>query len=118
MHVRTWVILVSFVILQACSSKIAVMTLEQTIRNAAVAVQKGSNGASTKLQIAVAVTNGYRVSGRLPIAVVPIQISTSSSIVTKLKLEVDLTTFKSEKALSTDKSVFILDTATGALQSP
>lgn len=109
-------IVLSFIIIQGCASKIAVMTLEQTIQNAAEAAQKGANGASEKISIEVAVTNGYKAGATAPIPVVPIEVSASSSITTKLKIDVDLKTYSAPEALSPEKSVFILDTETGLLE--
>lgn len=109
-------ILLSFILIQGCTSKIAVMTLEQTIQNAAEAAQKGANGASTSISIEVAVTNGYKAGATAPIPVVPIEVSASSSITTKLKMDVDLTTYTAPAALTPTNSVFILDTETGILE--
>lgn len=116
MTMRTCLILIAFVALQACSSKIAVMTLEQTIRNAADAAKEGSNGASDKLSIEVAVTNGYKAETTIPIMVVPIEVSASNTVTTKLKMDVDLREYTPRKSISSDDGVYILDTATGILQ--
>jgi hypothetical protein len=113
---RSCLVLIVCIVLQACSSKVAVMTLEQTIQNAAEAAKKGSGGASKKLQIEVVVTNGYKAGGTVPIMVVPIDLSASSSVTTKLKLDVDLDAYVSRKAVSGENAVFMLDTATGVLE--
>ena len=115
---RLWICLVFIfcVGLQACSSKIAVMTLDQTIQNAAEAAKKGSGGASKKLQIEVVVTNGYEAGSTVPIMVVPIKLGASSAVTTKLKLDVDLDAYVSRKSVSAERTVFILDTATGMLE--
>jgi hypothetical protein len=116
MRTRIFLVLISCIALQACSSKIAVMTLEQTIENAAEAAKKGSGGASKKLQIEVVVTNGYEVGSTVPIMVVPIKLGASSAVTTKLKMDVDLDAYVSRKAVTGKNSVFILDTATGVLE--
>ena len=112
-------IFVSCLALQACTSKIAVVTLEQTIQNAAEAAKKGSGGASKKLQIEVVVTNGYEAGSTVPIMVVPIKVGASSTVTTKLKLDVDLEAYDADatrKSVSTGRSVFMLDTTTGVLE--
>ena len=119
MRLGICVIFVSCLALQACTSKIAVMTLEQTIQNAAEAAKKGSGGASKKLQIEVVVTNGYEAGSTVPIMVVPIKVGVSSAVTTKLKLDVDLDAYDADatrKSMSPGKSVFMLDTATGILE--
>lgn len=113
---RICLLLVLCMVLQACSSKIAVVTLEQAIQNAAEAAKKGSGGASKKLQIEVSVTNAYRAGGTVPIMVVPVALSASSSVTTKLKLEVDLEAYRSKKLDPAETGVFTLDTATGLLE--
>lgn len=116
MRVRIFLVLIFCIALQACSSKIAVMTLEQTIQNAAEAAKKGAGGASKKLQIEVVVTNGYEAGSTVPIMVVPVKLGASSSVTTKLKLEVDLDAYVSRKFVPAESTVFILDTSTGLLE--
>jgi hypothetical protein len=113
---RICLVFLSCIVLQACSSKIAVVTLEQTIQNAAQAAKKGSGGASKKLQIEVSVTNAYRAGGTVPIMVVPVALSASSSVTTKLKLEVDLDAYRAQKLDPAETKVFTLDTTTGLLE--
>ena len=116
MRVRICLVFVFCIVLQACSSKIAVTTLEQTIQNAAEAAKRGSGGASKKLQIEVVVTNGYEVGSTVPIMVVPVKVGASSAVTTKLKMEVDLDAYVSRKSPPGQSTVFILDTETGVLQ--
>ena len=101
-----------------CTGKIAVMTLESTITQAALAAKNATNGASDKLNIEVSVTTGYKAGGAVPIPVpvVPINVSASSSTTTKLKLEVDLNAFEPPADIKSGApQVFILDTNTGML---
>lgn len=116
MRLRIFLMIVSCLVMQACTSKIAVVTLEQTIENAARAAKKGSGGASKKLQIEVVVTNGYEAGSTVPIMVVPVKLGASSAVTTKLKMEVDLEAYASPKSVGAEKTVFILDTATGIME--
>lgn len=118
---RKYLFIFSFFIIQGCSGKIAVMTLEQTIRNAAEAAIDGSHGGIKTINIEVAVTNGYVAGATLPIPVVPINLSASSSVTTKLKMDVDLDCYDPPEPIqgwdsTHPQSVFILDTETGILE--
>lgn len=104
--------------LSGCTGKVAVMTLESTITQAALSAKRATNGASDTLNIEVGVTTGYRASAGVPIPVpvVPIDVSATSSTTTKLKLEVDLKEFVPPADIKSDvPQVFILDTNTGLL---
>ena len=104
-----------------CTSTVAVMTLESTITQAALAAQRATNGATKKLSIEVGVTTGYKASAAVPIPVpvVPIDVSAASTTTTKLKLDVDLKSFAPPDRLKgTEPDIFILDTKTGLLQRP
>jgi len=108
-------------LMSGCTSKVAVMTLESTITQAALAAQRATNGASNTLSIEVGVTTGYKASAAVPIPVpvVPIDVSASSTTTTKLKLNVDLKSFKPPDRLKgADPDIFVLDTKTGLLQKP
>jgi hypothetical protein len=104
--------------LLGCTSKVAVMTLESTITQAALSAKRATNGASDTLNIEVSVTTGYKAGAAVPIPVpvVPIDVSATSSTTTKLKLEVDLRDFKPPADIKSNaQQVFILDTNTGLL---
>jgi hypothetical protein len=115
---RYLVIFSIFLTMSGCTGKVAVMTLESTITQAAISAKRATNGASEKLNIEVSVTTGYRTGAAVPIPVpvVPIDVSASSSTTTKLKLEVDLKQYEPPAAVkSREPQIFILDTATGQL---
>lgn len=106
-------------LLSGCAGKVAVVTLESTIAQAAASAQKATNGASKKLSIEVSVTTGYRAGSAVPIPVpvVPIDVSASTSTTTKLKLDIDLEKFEAPaKSAGMEPEMFILDTRTGRLQ--
>lgn len=108
-------ILIVVVLTQGCSSKIAVMTLESTIQNAAEVAKTASRGASNKVKIEVSVTNGYQAGATVP--VVPITFGASSTVSTKLTMEIDLVKYSPPtSALPQKKDIFTLDTETGKLE--
>ena len=118
---RYLTILSVLLVMSGCTSKVAVMTLESTITQAALSAKNAVYGGSSKLNIEVSVTTGYRASAAVPIPVpvVPIDISASSSTTTKLKLEVDLDKFNPPAEIkSSEPQIFILDTTTGLLLPP
>ena len=105
-------------IMLGCTGRIAVMTLESTITQAALSAKNATNGASDNLNIEVSVTTGYKASaaGPIPVPVVPINVSASSSTTTKLKLVVDLNKFEPPVDIKgKGPQIFILDTSTGML---
>lgn len=105
--------------LTGCSQKVAVLTLDAVIRDAAEAAQRGAGDAATDFTIEVGVTNGYKGSATLPIPVVPIGVEATSSVATKLTLKLDLKKFKDDKnrlaPLAEPPRVMILDKSTGQL---
>ena len=109
----------AIVLLQGCTSTMAVRTLESTIRDAALVAQSATHGASNKLKIEVSVTNGFKAGGTLPIPVEPLDISKTSSTFTKLTLEVDLTKFNPAgfKSVRGESDIFIVDTKSGLLST-
>jgi hypothetical protein len=113
-------LIAAIVLLQGCTSTMAVRTLESTIRDAALVAKSATRGASDKLKIEVSVTNGFTAGGTLPIPVVPLDISKTSSTSTKLTLEVDLIKFNpvDDKSVHDESEIFILDTKTGLLSTP
>jgi hypothetical protein len=103
----------------SCAHKIAVVTLESTINQAATAAKKAAGNAAGKLTIEVSVVNGYKGSATLPVPVVPIGAETSLTQSTKLTLEINLNNFTIK---SDDKSnivatpaVYYLDKNSGLL---
>lgn len=115
-----YVLMVTMILLHGCASTMAVRTLEATIRDAAMAAQSATQGASQKIKIEVRVTNGFRAGGTLPVPVVPLAVSKTTSTATKLSLEVDLTKFNPRVVQSAEEEsdIFILDTKTGLLSTP
>lgn len=115
-----YVFVATLILLHGCASTMAVRTLESTIRDAAMAAQSATQGASQKIKIEVRVTNGFKAGGTLPVSVVPLAVSKTSSTFTKLTLEVDLTQFNpvAIKSAEDDNEIFILDTKTGRLYAP
>lgn len=113
-------LIAAIILLQGCTNTIAVRTLESTIRDAALAVQSATQGASDELKIEVRITNGFKAGGTLPIPVVPLNISKTSSTSTKLTLKIDLTKFNPArvKSVQGESDIFILDTRTGLLSTP
>lgn len=112
--------LLLLILLQGCASKIAVMTLESTIENAAIAAKKAANGASDKLTIEVGVTNGFKGSAAAPIPVVPVGIEASSETTTKLTLQIDLNTYMPPQVPPSSAGgkpkIYMLDTETGEME--
>jgi len=121
---RKLMVLLMIIVISGCSSKIAVRTLESTIRDAALAAQYAANGASPTLTIEVQTTQGFKAGATLPIPVVPIQASTSLTTATKLKLNINLSTYTPPSARNSayflpagsTKESFLLDTETGILE--
>jgi hypothetical protein len=109
------VIFLSLFFVWGCAHKIAVMTLESTIQQAALAAKRGAGNASDKITIEVSVTNGYKGSGTAPIPVVPIGVEASLSQAIKLTIEVNLKDFPLEKGLIEAPKVYFLDLKNGAL---
>ena len=107
-----------FLTLLGCAGKVAVVTLESTIAQAAMSAKKATNGASDKLNIEVSVTTGYRAGAAVPIPVpvVPIDVSASSSTTTKLKLVINLKEYEPPVGVKhSEPQIFLLDTVTGRL---
>ena len=115
-----YLIIAGIVLLHGCASTMAVRTLESTIRDAAMVAQSATQGASDKLKIEVRITNGFRAGGTVPVPVVPVGVSKSSSTYTKLTLEVNLTKFNPTSVQSAEdsKEIFVMDTKTGLLSLP
>ena len=108
-------ILILAVLTHGCSSKIAVMTLESTIQNAAEAAKRASREASETIKIEVSVANGYHAGAIVP--VVPITVGTSTTVTTKLTIVVNLKKYSPPTSLLTQKEeIFTLDTKTGKLE--
>lgn len=108
-------ILIVVVITQGCSNKIAVMTLKSTIQNLAEVAKTASRGASNKVKIEVSVTNGYQAGATVP--VVPITVGASTTVTTKLTIEIDLKKYSPPTGmLSQKEEIFTLDTETGKLE--
>ncbi len=112
-------ILILLVILTGCAHSIAVVTLESTIQQAAIAAKRAAGDASKKLTIEVSVANGYKGSATIPIPVVPIGAETSLTQTTKLTMDIDLKNFvipKETKGVSgAPSTLFFLDRNTGML---
>jgi hypothetical protein len=115
-----YLLIIPFILIQGCTtpSKIAVMTLDQTIQNAAEAAKKGSNGASKTINIKVGVTQGYTAGATIPVSVVPINVGVSSNVSTTLTMDVNLNEYTPPMQIASEprESVFILDTRTGKLE--
>lgn len=109
------VIFLSLFFVSGCAHKIAVMTLESTIQQAALAAKRGAGNASDKITIEVSVTNGYKGSGTVPIPVVPIGVEASLTQAIKLTIDVKLKDFTFEKGLIEAPKVYFLDLKNGAL---
>ncbi|MGZ4994094.1 MAG: hypothetical protein ACXV8I_04020 [Methylobacter sp.] len=114
------ILLIVCSLLQGCPSKIAVMTLESTIENAAKVAKQASNGSSKNLNIEVNVTNGFKGSATAPIPVVPVGIEDSSSTSVKLTLDIDLQTYSPPihplAVGAQPPQLYTLDTDTGKLE--
>jgi hypothetical protein len=123
---RTFFILFLAVLVQGCTSKMAVQTLESTIEDAVIAAKKGSKGASKEITIEVKVTNGFKGSATAPIPVVPVGLEAKSETFTKLTLKVNLDEYplpgdlslSSKRPPAPKPKIFILDTKTGKLKEP
>jgi len=109
------VIFLSLFFATGCASKMAVMTLESTIQQAALAAKRGAGDASDTIKIEVSVTHGFTASGTAPIPVVPIGVGTSLSQATKLTIDVDLKKFIMGKDFREVPKVYFLDLKNGAL---
>jgi hypothetical protein len=109
------VILFSSFLALGCTHKIAVMTLESTIQQAALAAKRAAGKASDKITIEVSVTNGFKGSATAPIAVVPIGVEASLSHATKLTIDVSLKDFDVEKSLIETPKMYFLDLKNGTL---
>lgn len=93
-----------------------VRTLESTIRDSAKVAKAATNGAIKSLTIEVSVTNGYKAGGTVPIPVVPLEISKTSTTATKLTLNVDVNKFESVMVEGAQEpEILMLDTKTGIL---
>lgn len=119
---RTAAIISMGILLTGCTGKIAVMTLESTITQAAMSAQRATRGASKELSIEVSVTTGLKADTADPVLVVPvvpIDFSFSTSTTTKLKLDVDLEKFEPPADIrAAGPQLFILDTRSGLLSRP
>ena len=109
------VILLSSFFALGCTHKIAVMTLESTIQQAALAAKRAAGNASDKITIEVSVTNGVKGSATAPIPVVPIGVEASFSGTTKLTIDVRLKDFNVEKGLIETPKMYFLDLQNGTL---
>ena len=109
-------ILILLVISTGCAHKIAVVTLESTIQQAAVAAKKAAGNASEKLTIEVSVVNGYKGSATIPVPVVPIGAETSLTQTTKLTMDIDLKKFViPSETKGIPVALYFLDKNTGIL---
>ena len=111
----------AIILLQGCTSTMPVRSLESTIRDAVLVAKSATQGGNGELTITVNVTNGFKAGGTLPIPVVPLGISKTSSTSTTLSLKVDLEKVSIEDhagAKSVQSEIFILDTKTGLLSTP
>jgi len=113
--------LLSFLIMvvAGCAHKVAVVTLESTIQQAAIAAKKAAGNASDKLTIEVTVANGYKGSATVPIPVVPIGVETTLTQSTKLIMDIDLNKIvipdDTKRITSILPTKYILDLDTGNL---
>ena len=108
-------------LLQGCTSTIPVQSLESTIRDAVMVAKSATPEGKGDLTIVLNVTNGFKAGGTLPIPVVPLGISKTSSTSTTLTLKIDLEEVKINDlagAKSIQSEIFILDTKTGLLSTP
>ena len=107
------------IVLTGCAHKVAVVTLESTIQQAAIAAKKAAGNASDKLTIEVTVANGYKGSATVPIPVVPIGVETTLTQTTKLSIDINLSKFvipeQTKSLVILPPTKYILDLETGNL---
>ena len=106
-------------VVAGCAHKVAVVTLESTVQQAAIAAKKAAGNASDKLTIEVTVANGYKGSATVPIPVVPIGVETTLTQSTKLVMDIDLKKIvipdENKRIESFLPTIYILDLDTGNL---
>jgi hypothetical protein len=92
---RRWgLLLVAFVVvLPACAHKLAAVSLESTIIEAAKATKRAAGDSVKILKIEVSVVNGFTMDAKSPIPVVPLNAGMELTQATKLSVDVDLEKF-------------------------